>query len=91
MNNNFGDKHKVYTPYHPQTNGLQERTNQTIERQGPCSYSSFLLWNFFFPLVIWMNYLDILENITHKFNFSGETANRNLEEVKNDNKTINNQ
>ncbi|XP_061188513.1 uncharacterized protein LOC133196670 [Saccostrea echinata] len=32
MNTYFGVKHKVSTPYHPQTNGLQERTNQTIER-----------------------------------------------------------
>ena len=31
--------------------------------------------------------LVILQSITHKFNFSGETANRDLEEVKNDNKT----
>ena len=42
------------------------------------------------PLVIWLN-LDTLENITDKFNISGGNVNRELEEVKNDNKTINNQ
>ena len=28
----LGAKHKLTASYHPQTNGLDERTNQTIQR-----------------------------------------------------------
>ncbi|KAJ8381810.1 hypothetical protein SKAU_G00025880 [Synaphobranchus kaupii] len=29
---NFGVKHRIMSAYHPQTNGLDERTNQTLKR-----------------------------------------------------------